>query len=69
MYSGDVGELIIGETDDLWDAVAIVQYPSRAEFARMAMSPEVQEIGVHRAAGLAGQLLILSTTLAIQAGR
>ena len=69
LYSGDVGALIIGETDDLWDAVAVVEYPSRADFARIAMSPEVQEIGVHRSAGLAGQLLILSTTLAIRAGR
>ena len=36
----------------------IVEYPSRAEFFRIATSPEVQAIGIHREAGLAGQLLI-----------
>jgi hypothetical protein len=35
-----------------------VEYPSSAAFARIASSPEVTEIGVHRAAGLEGQLLI-----------
>jgi hypothetical protein len=38
--------------------VGLVEYPSRAEFFRIATSAEVQAIGVHREAGLAGQLLI-----------
>ncbi len=38
----------------------IAEYPSRAAFHRIATSPEVQAIGVHREAGLAGQLLILT---------
>jgi uncharacterized protein (DUF1330 family) len=60
LFSGDVQGLVIGEVDALWDAVGIAQYPSRAEFHRIATSPEVQAIGVHREAGLAGQLLILT---------
>ena len=40
--------------------VGIAEYPSRAEFQRIATSPEVQAIGVDREAGLAGQLLILT---------
>ena len=60
LFSGDVQGLVIGEVDELWDAVGIAEYPSRAEFRRIATSPEVQAIGVHREAGLAGQLLILT---------
>jgi uncharacterized protein (DUF1330 family) len=60
LFSGDVQGLVIGEVEELWDAVGIAEYPSRVEFHRIAMSPEVQAIGVHREAGLAGQLLILT---------
>jgi uncharacterized protein (DUF1330 family) len=60
LFSGDVEGLVIGTVEELWDAVGIVEYPSRAAFHRIATSPEVQAIGVHREAGLAGQLLILT---------
>lgn len=60
LFSGDVKTLVIGEVEELWDAVGIAEYPSRAAFHRIATSPEVQAIGVHREAGLAGQLLILT---------
>ena len=60
LFSGDVKQLVIGEVEELWDAVGIAEYPSRAEFHRIATSPEVQAIGVHREAGLCGQLLILT---------
>jgi len=58
VFSGAVRGLAIGTVEDLWDAAAMVEYPSAKAFARIATSPEVAEIGVHRAAGLAGQLLI-----------
>ncbi len=60
LFSGDVQGLVIGEVGEMWDAVGIAEYPSRAEFYRIAASKEVQAIGVHREAGLAGQLLILT---------
>jgi uncharacterized protein (DUF1330 family) len=60
LFSGDVQALLIGEVGELWDAVGIAEYPSRAEFHRIATSPEVHSIGVHRDAGLAGQLLIMT---------
>jgi uncharacterized protein (DUF1330 family) len=56
-----VDHLVIGEVEELWDAVAIVEYPSKATFQQLVMSPEVQAIEVHREAGFAGQLLILTT--------
>lgn len=61
LFSGDIERLVMGEVEELWDAVGIAEYPSRAAFHRIATSPEVQAIGAHREAGLAGQLLILTT--------
>lgn len=69
LFSGDVRQLVIGEVEELWDAVGIAEYPSRAEFHRIATSPEVQAIGIHREAGLAGQLLILTTDLTLPSMR
>ena len=63
-FSSRVDVLVIGEVGELWDAVAIMEYPSRAAFVAIATSPEVQEIGRHRKAGLAGQLLIQCTETA-----
>ncbi|CAN5543340.1 DUF1330 domain-containing protein [soil metagenome] len=57
-YSGEVTGLMIGEVEDLWDLVALVEYPSLAAFRDMAMGPEMQAIEHHRKAGLAGQLNI-----------
>lgn len=61
LISADLNDVVIGEVGDLWDVVAMVEYPSAAGFFAIAASPEVAEIGVHREAGLAGQLLIRST--------
>jgi uncharacterized protein (DUF1330 family) len=58
LFAGEVAALVIGEVDDLRDTCALVEYPSAAAFAMIATSPEVGKIGLHRAAGLAGQLLI-----------
>ena len=60
LFSGEVKQLVIGEVEELWDAVGIAEYPSRAAFHRIATSADVQAIGVDREAGLAGQLLILT---------
>ncbi|MEL6258621.1 MAG: DUF1330 domain-containing protein [Pseudomonadota bacterium] len=58
LFAADVTFLALGKVEELWDEVAIAQYPSRADMVKMAMSPEWQEIAVHRTAGLAGQLNI-----------
>ena len=57
-YSGAVTGLMIGEVEELWDAVALAEYPSLAAFREMAMSPAMHAIEHHRKAGLAGQLNI-----------
>lgn len=58
VFAGDIASLVIGDVEDLWDTCALVEYPSAAAFAAIVGSPEVADIGVHRAAGLEGQLLI-----------
>ena len=62
VFQGKVTRLMLGEVEELWDTVAIAQYPSRAAMLEMMMLPEYQEIAVHRAAGLAGQLNIETTS-------
>lgn len=63
-YSGEVTGLMIGEVEELWDMVALAEYPSLAAFREMAMSPAMHAIEHHRAAGLAGQLNIKTKPLA-----
>ena len=58
LYAGDVTELMLGEVEELWDMVALAEYPSRAAMMAMVSSPEYQAIEKHRIAGLAGQLNI-----------
>jgi uncharacterized protein (DUF1330 family) len=57
-YSGAVAGLMLGEVEELWDMVALAEYPSLAAFRSMATSPEYHAIEHHRVAGLAGQLNI-----------
>ena len=57
-FSGFVTDLMLGEVEELWDMVAIAEYPSRAAMMKMVQSPEYQAITKHRDAGLAGQLNI-----------
>jgi len=57
-YSGQVTGLLLGEVEELWDAVALAEYPSLAAFREMALSGAMQAIEHHRKAGLAGQLNI-----------
>lgn len=57
-FSAPVTGLLLGEVEELWDMVAIAEYPSRKAMLTMVQSPEYQAITRHRDAGLAGQLNI-----------
>jgi uncharacterized protein (DUF1330 family) len=61
LFGAEIASIVVGEVDDLWDSCILVEYPSAAAFAEIVTSPEVTEIGIHRAAGLEGQLLIRLT--------
>ena len=58
LTSGLVTGLMLGEVEELWDMIALVEYPSLQAFQTMVMAPDYQEITLHRDAGLAGQLNI-----------
>ncbi|WP_373488899.1 DUF1330 domain-containing protein [Blastomonas sp.] len=58
IFAADVTFLSLGQVEEHWDEVAIGVYPRRYDMVRMSLSPEWQEISVHRTAGLAGQLNI-----------
>ena len=61
IWSGRVDSMVIGDTDEYFHQVALVEYPSRAEFLRIAGDPRVAEFAIHRTAGLDMQWLIATT--------
>ena len=67
VFSGMVSWLMLGQADDMWDQVAVVEYPNRAALLAMSSSDAYAEISVHRTAGLAGQLNIETTGLFVPA--
>jgi len=57
-FEGDVERLALGEVEELWDVVVLAVWPSRQVMLEVMQSEAMREIGVHRTAGLAGQLNI-----------
>jgi uncharacterized protein (DUF1330 family) len=64
IWSGRVDSWVIGDTEERFDMIALVEYPSRREFTRIVGDPRVAEYSVHRTAGLEMQWLIATTTQA-----
>ncbi len=58
VFAGDVTFLMLGQVEELWDEIAIAQYPNRGALVEMSSSQEWRALAVHRTAGLAGQLNI-----------
>ncbi len=58
LYAGHTRGVLIGSGDDLWDEVAVIQYPSAQVMLDMLRDETYQAAQLHRAAGLEGQLLI-----------
>ncbi len=58
MFNARVERMVLGEVEEVWDAIAIAMYPSRKAMLDMMQSAEYQAIHHHRDAGLAGQLNI-----------
>jgi uncharacterized protein (DUF1330 family) len=65
IWTGRVASQVIGSGGEGFHMIALVEYPSRTEFLRIANDPHVQEIGVHRAAGLEGQWLLAAVPEAV----
>ena len=58
IFSGQVSRLMLGEVEELWDWIAIAEYPSRKAMRSMIMDKDYRNSEEHRSAGLAGQLNI-----------
>ena len=58
LYAGGTRGVLIGGGDDLWDEVAVIQYPNTQVMLDMLRDETYQAAQQHRAAGLEGQLLI-----------
>ena len=61
LWSGRADQVLIGDPDDDWDAVALVQYPSRKEFIEMVSTPEYEQAHEHRESGLVRTVLVACT--------
>lgn len=62
LWIGRVESQVIGTGGEGFHMIGLVEYPSRAAFVSIATDAHVQEIGVHRTAGLESQWLIAAST-------
>ena len=58
VWQGRPEAVVIGEAADLWDAVVLVEYPSRGAFLEMVSSSEYQAIAGRRTEALVDSRLI-----------
>ncbi|MEU4420278.1 DUF1330 domain-containing protein [Actinoplanes sp. NPDC024001] len=57
VYAGDGTSALIAEPGQQWDAVLLVRYPSRKDFARMITDPQYQQISHLRSKALSEAVL------------
>jgi uncharacterized protein (DUF1330 family) len=63
IYVGNVTGMMIGEVEEQWDMIALVEYPSLSAMQKMMSSSEYKAFETHRKAGLAGQLNIRTSKI------
>ena len=63
LWQGRADSVVIGGDADDWDAVILVEYPSRKAFIDMTSSPKYEEVSKDRTSGLADSRLIAMTEL------
>jgi uncharacterized protein (DUF1330 family) len=62
LWVGKVDQTLIGDVEaNDWDAIALVQYPSRAAFIEMTTSKEYDGAHEHREGGLERTVLLACT--------
>jgi uncharacterized protein (DUF1330 family) len=63
LFQGRADSVVIGGDADDWDAVILVEYPSRKAFLEMTASPQYRDVSKDRTAALADSRLIAMTRL------
>jgi uncharacterized protein (DUF1330 family) len=58
LWTGKAEQVLIGDPTQDWDAVLLVQYPSRAAFVEMTSSKEYDAVHEHREAGLERTIVV-----------
>jgi uncharacterized protein (DUF1330 family) len=61
LWRGRVDSVVIGEEADRWDAVILVEYPSRKKFIEMTSTDSYGETSKHRTSALVDSRLIAMT--------
>jgi len=60
LFSAAVGSVLVGDEDEQWDAIGIVEYPNREAFLALFSDPEYQACHHHRVAGTERHKLIVT---------
>ncbi len=63
LYMGSYDSTVIGDFDETFDQIALIEYPNRKAFLDMVSSAEYQAAHEHRDDGLESQWLLASTPL------
>jgi uncharacterized protein (DUF1330 family) len=58
VWSGRAEQVLVGDPAADWDAVLLVEYPSREAFIEMVSSPAYLEAHAHREAGLERTIVV-----------
>jgi uncharacterized protein (DUF1330 family) len=61
VYAGNAAELLVG--DETWDAIILVEYPSRKVFLEMLSSSEYRNAHVDREQGLERTVLYATSPM------
>jgi len=61
--AGQAHMTVIGPEDEMWDLMAIIEYPSVEAFLEMIAKPSYQAAVHHRTAGLADTRIVMTTSL------
>jgi uncharacterized protein (DUF1330 family) len=61
LWAGTGDQVLIGDAGQDWDAILLVEYPSRAKFVEMVSSPEYLEAHAHRERALERTIVIACT--------
>ena len=61
LWQGRADQILIGDPEENWDSVVLVEYPSRQAFIEMVTKPKYEEAHEHREAGLERTVLVAMT--------